>query len=236
MHGLELLEPQALIRANWDALFRELARDMDPWAVNIVELVARFRAHLDELAVSGLDVPGRMVLAGAVLLRFKSEWVRDGAARAPTLDEVVEQVAEEVPIDEDVYIAPELRLPLIRHGRRRPTLGDLERSWLAALARGRRNGRKERERLLEPDDLGFDLDREPFTHRAGRLLRKLLSMVNGERVIPFRQLLNRPDPRQQVACFLELLHLDAQGTVRLYQEEFLGEVLIEVNDERKRLD
>jgi chromatin segregation and condensation protein Rec8/ScpA/Scc1 (kleisin family) len=138
---------------------------------------------------------------------------------------VVDEVASEVPVAEEVYIAPEFRLPLVRRPRARMSVADLRRALAAALAQGKR--RRPRQ-ALAPEDLGMDLEEEPFSKRALRLMRKLLSLVNGNRVIPLRKLVKRGDPREQVARFMELLHLDAEGKVRLFQEEFLGEVLIEV--------
>lgn len=226
MPELELLEPQALTKADWENLFRELTADLDPWGVDLVALVGRFRAYVAEREVA-FAVPGRMVLASSVLLRMKSDWVKGGGA-PPTVEEVAEEVASEVAAHEEaVYIAPELRLPLRRVPRGRVTAGDLGRALRAALAAERR--RQAREPDFSPEDLGFDVDEEPFSSRALRLLRKLRSLVNGERVIPLRAVAGE-DPREVVARLMELLHLDARGEVRLRQEAFLGEVLIEVGD------
>jgi len=227
MENVELLEPQALARADWDLVFSHLARDMDPWAVDLVELVRRFRDYLAHLQSLELEIPGRMLHAGAVLLRMKSEWIRDRDQEPPTLDQVVEEVAAEAPVAEEVYIAPELRLPLLRRPKVRASLTELRRALKCALLHGERkrgNGHQD----LTLDDVGLNLKREPFSRRASRLLRRLISLVNGSRVIAFRALLCRKDPREQVATFMELLHLDTAGKVRLFQEEFLGEVLIEV--------
>lgn len=226
MENVDLLSPQALGRADWDVVFSHLARDMDPWAVDLVELVRRFRGYLTGLQALELEVPGRMLQAGAVLLRMKSEFLREEGRRPPSLEEVVEEVAAEVPMAEEVYIAPEFRLPLIRHPRGRTSLADLRRALRAALRHG--NKKRPKRHDLTAEELGMDLDSEPFSRRARRLLEKLLSLVNGNRVIPLRALLRRRDPREQVARFMELLHLDAEGKVRLFQQEFLGEVLIEV--------
>ncbi len=233
MSELKLLEPTELTRADWDALLRHMADGLDPWAVDLVELVRRFREHMATFAALELEVPGRMILAGAVLLRMKSDWVRNGDRNGngggPTLDEVVDQVSEESAYEPEVYVAPEIRLPLVRQSVGRSTVRDLQRALRAALGHSRRRG-QQRAANTDSDDhlVGLDLDREPFTSRAVGLLQRLLRMVNGERVVPFRRLLGRRNRREEVVRFMELLHLDAQGSVRVYQEEFLGEVLVEV--------
>ncbi len=231
MTELRLLEPGEITRADWDVLLRHMAEGLDPWAVDLVELVRRFRDHMAAFAALELEVPGRMVLAGAVLLRMKSEWVRRGNGNhgGPTLEEVVDEVCDEPDYEcaSDVYVAPQLRLPLVRRGIGRSTVGDLRRALQAALGHGRRRSQLP-DADMETGELGLNMERESFTSRATRLLRRLAQMVNGERVVPFRQLVAGRDRREEVARFMELLHLDAEGSVRVYQEDFLGEVLVEV--------
>ncbi|QAA76209.1 MAG: hypothetical protein BIP78_0443 [Candidatus Bipolaricaulis sibiricus] len=226
MPELELLEPQAFTKADWEGLFRSLTADLDPWAFDLVELIARFRSYVAERNPA-FAVPGRMVLASSILLRMKSDWVRNGGA-PPTVEAAVEEVAAELANEEPtVYIAPELRLPLRRVPRGRVTVGDLGRALRAAVASERRRSSAKRD--FSPEELGFDLEEETFTDRARNLLKVLLSLVNGKRVVPFRAVTGA-DPQDKVARLMELLHLDAQGEVRLSQEEFLGEILVEVLD------
>ncbi len=226
MPELELLEPQSFSKADWESLFRSLTADLDPWAFDLVELIGRFRAYVAERDLE-FAVPGRMVLASSVLLRMKSDWVRDGGV-PPTVEEAVEEVAAELAAEEpSVYIAPELRLPLRRAPRGRTTVGELGRALRAALAAERRRTAGGRD--FFPEDMGLEVGEEPFTDRVRRLLKRLLSLVNGERVIPFRAVTGEA-PHEKVARLMELLHLDAEGKVRLFQEEFLGEILVEVRD------
>jgi len=225
MPELELFEPQSFTKADWESLFRGLTADLDPWEFDLVNLIGRFRAYVAERDVE-FAVPGRMVLASSVLLRMKSDWVKNGGG-PPTVEQAVDEVVAELAAEEPpVYIAPELRLPLRRAPRGRATLGDLSRALRAALACERRRVSKGMD--FSPDDLGFDMEEEPFTSRAQRLLSLLLNLVNGERVIPFRVVAQDPDPGERVARLMELLHLDAEGKVRLLQKEFLGEILVEI--------
>ncbi|MCR4392008.1 MAG: hypothetical protein NUV94_04335 [Candidatus Acetothermia bacterium] len=234
MPELEAFEPQRFVKADWEEVFRQVTRDLNPWTLDLVELVGRFRAYVAERDLE-LAVPGRMVLASSVLLRMKSDWVRDGGA-PPTMAEALDEITAEIAIaDEEepapVYIAPELCLPIRRQPRSRPTLADLRRSLKAALAKQGRSSRPAAN--LTAEDMGMDVEREPFTRRVVRLLRYLLTLVNGQRVIPFQAVAPDGDPKERVARFLELLHLDAQGKIRVFQEEFLGEILIEVPDGRQ---
>ncbi|MCS7240441.1 MAG: hypothetical protein NZ651_04275 [Candidatus Bipolaricaulota bacterium] len=218
---LEVFQPERFTRADWEELFREATRGLDPWALDITALIGRFREFLATTAVE-MRVPGRMVLASSVLLRMKSERMEGKT----TLAEVVEAVLTEENRDGEispVYIGPELRLPLRRQPKARVTITDLRRALTAAMAKS--HGHKPVSPRKKVRPLKTE---EPFVVRALQLLRKLLALVNGHRVIPFSQILNSSDPHERVARFLELLHLDGQGKIRLHQPEFLGEILIEV--------
>lgn len=217
---LEVFQPERFTRADWEELFREATRGLDPWALDITALITRFREFLTTNPVE-MRVPGRMVLASSVLLRMKSERMESKT----TLEEAVEAVlAEDTggPEIAPVYIAPELRLPLRRQPKARMTLADLRRAFSATIS-------KSTTKSKDSPKMGKPLKaEEPFRARALRLWRKLLSLVNGYRVIPFSQIVENGDPCERVARFLELLYLDGQGKVRLKQPEFLGEILIEV--------
>ncbi|MGQ9700522.1 MAG: hypothetical protein ACUVQS_05640 [Candidatus Bipolaricaulaceae bacterium] len=213
---LEVFQPERLARADWEELFRQATRGLDPWSLDLLVLIGRFREFLSQTPVE-MWVPGRMVLASSVLLRMKSERMEGQT----TLQEAVEAVlAAEEESEPEVYVAPELRLPLRRQPKARLSVADLRRALGVALTKPTRP----KTSVAQPPFPG----EEPFRTRALRLLRKLLSLVNGQRIIPFSRVLEKPDPADQVARFLELLYLDGQGKVQLHQPQFLGEILIEV--------
>ncbi len=217
---LEVFQPERFARADWEELFREATRGLDPWSLDLLGLIGRFRQYLNQTPVE-MRVPGRMVLASSVLLRMKSERVEGKTTLAEAVEAVLAEEAAEEP-EPPVYVAPELRLPLRRRPKARLSVADLRRALAAALAKPARPKPAPAE---NPFPRG---EEEPFRARALRLLRRLLSMVNGQRVVPFSQIVDGGNPADQVARFLELLHLDGQGKIKLHQPQFLGEILIEV--------
>ncbi len=234
------ITPERLARADWDTVLRALTADMDPWDIDLVELVRRFRSYLAGLRALELEVPGRMVLVGSVLLRLKSEVLQglnggngEGNGNGHGGEEALVAAAEEADYlpEEGVYIAPELRLPVVRRPRRKVTLAELEEALRAALAQEKHKRRVRRRPRTQEVPLPQG---EPFSVRARRLFRKLLTLVNGKRDIPFEALLSRRDPAETVARFMELLHLDAEGKVILTQRRFLGELIVRVPEHGKK--
>lgn len=232
------ISPERLARADWEEVLHDLIADMDPWDIDIVELVWRFREYMLKLRSLELEIPGRMLLVGAVLLRLKAGILKDrngngshgngnddnGHDEERELLITAAQEAEFIP-EEGVYISPELKPSLPRRPRRKITLEELEQALRAALAQEERK-RRSRTRKRSPE---VPVPKgEPFSVRARRLWKKLISLVNGKRDVPFHALLSRGDPDEVVARFMELLHLDARGMVVLSQRKFLGELVVKV--------
>lgn len=215
---LAVLEPERFVRADWEELFREATRGLDPWALDITVLIGRFREFLAQTPVE-LRVPGRMVLASSVLLRMKSERMDGHTTLAQAVAAVLAEEGDGS-LAEAGWEPPALSLPVRRRPRVRLTLADLRRALESLKLRTTPSPKRPKATLT--------VEEEPFSLRAARLLQRLLRMVNGTRFVPFSLLVPENDPKEKVARFLELLHLDGQGKVRLHQEEFLGEILVEV--------
>ncbi|MFN3346856.1 MAG: hypothetical protein ACK42E_03490 [Candidatus Bipolaricaulaceae bacterium] len=216
---LSALEPERFVRADWEELFREATRGLDPWALDITVLIGRFREFLAQTPVE-LRVPGRMVLASSVLLRMKSEQMNGHTTLAQAMAAVLAEEEKDPLPYADVEPRVTLSLPVRRRPRARVTLADLRRALRSVRIRPTSSPQKPKATLT--------VEEEPFSLRAARLLQRLLRMVNGTRFVPFSLLVPEDDPKEKVARFLELLHLDGRGKVRLHQEGFLGEIVVEV--------
>ena len=177
------ISPERLARADWEEVLHDLTADMDPWDIDIVELVWRFREYMLKLRSLELEIPGRMLLVGAVLLRLKAGILKDrngngshgngnddnGHDEERELLITAAQEAEFIP-EEGVYISPELKPSLPRRPRRKITLEELEQALRAALAQEERK-RRSRTRKRSPE---VPVPKgEPFSVRARRLWKKL---------------------------------------------------------------
>lgn len=78
----------------WKDLLIELVRknQLDPWNVDIVEIVDKYIEAVRELRILDLRVPANIILAASILLHFKSE----------ALYEEIEGKGEESGADEPV--------------------------------------------------------------------------------------------------------------------------------------
>lgn len=225
---------EELMGESWEGTLKRLTADMDPWAIDIAELAHRYRQYLDALRELQFEIPGRMVLTCSILLRMKSDDLLATARPSTrnefieTLEEAVDEEAEawEEPIDlgDDVFTVPLLRRP-----RRQVTLDDLRQALAAAMTVSRRRA----ERLiqhLEDDENEFEhyqIGGDNFAERLHVLFAKIVGLLKGKRFVSFFRLLeNGGDKQERIRRFFEVLHLSADGRISCTQKEFLGDILL----------
>lgn len=225
---------EELMGEGWEGTLRRLTADMDPWDIDVAELARRYRRYLAALREFHFEIPGRMVLTCSILLRVKSE-ILLAAARPPERSELIEELGEAVeeaaweePIDPEEFFLPVLRRP-----RRRVTLEDLRLALAAAMRVSARRAERLISRVEEDEDdfSLFQIGGEDFTDRLHALFAKIKKLLSGRRVVSFFRLLERGDKEERVGRFFEVLHLAAQGDISCCQEEFLGDILITLEEE-----
>ena len=80
---------------DWRGIMDRFSYDMDPWDVDIVRLSKRFRKYLEKMERWNLEIPARMVLVCALLLRMKTDLVRGHEKREEQEDFEDEEFEEE---------------------------------------------------------------------------------------------------------------------------------------------
>lgn len=228
---------EELVGESWQGVLTRLTEDMDPWAIDVSELAHRFRVYLNALQELQFEIPGRMVLACSVLLRIKSDDLL-ASERAPERDELVAEVDEAIEQEMNAWVDPgdagALEIPVLRRPRRQVTLFDLRNALAAAMKVSRRRA----ERLVGHVDMddenpfeNFEIGGTDFSDRLRELFERIVGLLRGRRVLSFFRLLDRGDTDERVHRFFEVLHLAAEGRIQCSQEEFLGDILIRLEQE-----
>ena len=225
-----------LIGESWEGTLNQLTADMDPWDIDVAVLARRYRDTIETLNELQFVVPGRMVLTCSILLRMQSD-VLLAAARPPERNEVIdelEEVVEEAAAEWEDPIEPEeFSLPLLRRPRRQVTLDDLRQAFAAAMHVTHRRAQRWASRVEEDevDPFGnYEIGGEDFADRLATLFVKIKKFLSGRRVLSFFRLLEQGDKEERIKRFFEVLHLAAQGRISCTQEEFLGDILIALEE------
>jgi len=224
---------EELVGESWEGVLGRLTGDMNPWDIDLAELAHRFREYLSALRELEFEIPGRMVLACSVLLRMKSDDLLE-AARPTQRDDLVSDLEEAIEEEMDHWIEPTasdaFNLPILRRPRRQVTLLDLRSALSAALKVSRRRaerliGRVEFEEEEDPFEY-FEIGGTDFSDRLHELFDRIKGLLNGRRVLSFFRLLDRGDKDERVRRFFEVLHLASEGRIQCSQKEFLGDIVI----------
>ena len=225
-----------LIGEGWEETLRRLTADMNPWDIDIAELARRYRDTIEALREFQFVIPGRMVLTCSILLRMQSDELLSAACpseRSELIEELEEAVDEAAAEWVDPIEPEEFALPLLRRPRRQVTLDDLRNAFTAALKVSHRREERWASRVEDDDEDPFDhyeIGGEDFTDRLVALFAKIKRFLSGRRILSFFRLLERGDKQERIQRFFEVLHLAAQGEICCTQEEFLGDILITLEE------
>lgn len=221
---------EAFSHGDWERTLERFTEDMDPWNLDIVKLADRYKSYIDRMERFDLEVPGRVVLAAAILLRMKAEVLR-ADEEEPVAEEFVafdEELYEE-PEDEDQLRIPEAvpTPPVKKKGKRKVTLDELTDALSKAMDIKEKRSRRQEVRP-EAEDYGIEVAEEDITDRLHAMYTNLKSAINGGGAVAFSALVDREDREETIEKFVNLMHLETEERVQCYQEEWLGEIEIEV--------
>ena len=197
-----------------------VAGKMDPWDIDIAEITDSYLAKLKEFQELDLRISARAILAGSVLVRIKSE-----AILQP--DNVDMDEEEAIELREKYNILP--LLPPIRRISTKTTLPQLFEALLDALEEERYKKELMLAAMDQPEErtILIDEDRIDVRESVRRLYETILEIADSSAQVTFRGILLGMAPIMICRTFLYLLFLVKDGKIRIWQEEFFGEIFIE---------
>jgi chromatin segregation and condensation protein Rec8/ScpA/Scc1 (kleisin family) len=216
---------------DWEDTLERFTEDMDPWAIDIVELADRYKSYLDRMDRLELEIPGRMAVVCATLLRMKTHVMRG-------LDEDEPEPREEEFLDEEIddghdewmdeIKIPEKTIepPVKNRPQRRVSLDELKDALDRAMdIQERRQERQEVRREEEQDFL--DIEAKDIQEKLDGLMDRLQTFFSGSSDgVRFEEVLERRDREERIDTFIQILHLETDDEIRCKQEEFFGDIEI----------
>lgn len=236
---------EAIQDADWERMLERFTEDMDPWAIDIVKLADRYQNYIERLEEFDLEVPGRIIVVGAVLLRMKAEVLREMYEEGETdeamveeelpeeFDEMVDEMEELEDVEEEQLRIPEAvpEPPVKKKAKRKVTLDELKDALEDAVALEEQREERQEERK-EAEDYGIEVEEDDITNKLEQLYGRLQEAIStGDDAVTFSDLAAEKDRQEQINEFVHVMHLETENRVRCMQEEWLGELEIEVLDE-----
>ncbi|MCX6769187.1 MAG: ScpA family protein [Candidatus Micrarchaeota archaeon] len=209
----------------WREMLLDLVatKQLDPWNIDIIEITEGYLERIRKLEMHDLRVPANLILAAAILLRFKSAALR--------FEEEVQVVDEQTYVDEDAEpsVIPVLELKTRIPPTRMVTLDEL----LLAMEKVF-NDQKKREdtaaKIEIPTIINIQLPEFNMEQRMEEIYKRVVSGRDSEGLATFTGILTEKTPYEVIATLMPVLHLVQDRRLSIFQEEFFGEIFIRVKE------
>lgn len=229
------------MQPDWHSIIYDLinSEQLDPWDIDIVVLTKRYFEKILELDEQDFYISSKVLLAAALLLRIKSEFLLNKHIKS--IDDILfgkkdekKYIIERIEINEDELpmLIPKTPLPRAR----RITLNELMAALTKAINTESRRIKKEVafKRAKKLSEVDFPSFRKiDLKDRIKRFYARILTTVKKASTGPDRELnktcysyLVGKDREERLACFLPLLHLSNTKKLWLEQEKHMDEIWI----------
>lgn len=228
MKGEDLRLEKLVEFPTWREMLLDLvaAKRLDPWNIDIVEITSSYIERINKMGMLDLRVPANLILAAAILLRFKSDALR--------FEEEAQVVLEETFVDEDAgpEVIPVLELKTRIPPTRMVTLDEL----LLAMEKvfDEQKKREEKAQKIEiPSVINIQLPEFNIEQRMATVYERVLEEKDSEGLSTFSAILSDKSALGIITTLLPLLHLVQDRKLTIFQEKFFGEIFIRVKEETK---
>jgi segregation and condensation protein A len=236
-------------KPDWHAIIYDLihTEQLDPWDIDIVILTAKYFEKIAELEETDFYISSKVILAAALLLRIKSEFLLNKHIKS--IDDILfgkkdeeKHVIERIEIDEDELpvLIPKTPLPRLRKVTLNELMTALDKAINTESRRIRREVNIKRARKLSEIDFPSfkridlkDRIREFYARVLTSLKKKAIRSDKHLNKVGYSDLAGS-SKEEKLACFLPILHLSNNRKLWLEQEMHLDEIWIYLYDYFKK--
>ncbi len=210
-------------KPTWKTLLVNTVRSegMDPWSIDVALLVSKYGEKIRNMRLNDFRVPANVVLASAILVRYKS----DSWSLVP-VEPVVEEAFEEYE-KLGLFEFPEIEATQ-RLTTRKVTLEEL----IQAIDQVMDKTKKKASRVRVPIEvMEYTIgEREEFQKSIDEVYDRVLASVDSEKIALFSDLIEEKTRPAIVRTLLSLLHLACEEKVSVWQEKQFGEIFVSLKE------
>jgi segregation and condensation protein A len=214
----------------WEGLIRDIvtSEGLDPWDIDVALLSNMFVQAVRDLKQKDIRVSGKFLLAAAILLKMKADYLIVKAE-----EEVEKEEDAGVPVAEMFEYELEPHVPVPK--KRKVTMDELINSLRKALVVKERREIRHKEREVEMD---IKLKKVDVGEKIRGLYSKIVGFFQKFKLseIKFSQLIPTKHRWDVIWTFIPLVHLANKGKVKLRQEENFGEIYVRRREETESSD
>ncbi len=205
----------------WKTILLDLVETekMNPWDIDVIILSEKYLKKISELEGNNLRVPANAILACAILVKTKAKYLK-----LSSLDEKEEKV-ELTPEQKELMLAqiPDLMSErMSREGR--ITLDELVMSIEDIIQRT--TPKKNSSRVIPRIEINFDAT--SIEEKLESVFELIKQKVDSQGIVLFKDLVDSNEVDNIVDVFLPVLFLMNSGKLIAYQNEFFGEIFVQI--------
>ncbi len=213
----------------WRDILMELVatEKLDPWNIDVVEISEQYILKIKNMKSMDLRIPANLILAAAIMLRFKSD--------ALQLEEEEQVVASEVFVDESL---PPVEIPMLELRTRIPPKRKVTLDELLVAMEKVFDDQKKREEHTQnvdiPAVMNIKLPEFDIDDRMNEVYQRAKKLADKEGLVTFSQLIRERTREEIVFTLLPLLFLVQNSKVKLFQEKIFSEIFVQLLPEEKK--
>ncbi len=215
----------------WEQIIYEIIawEGLDPWDLDISKLSVGFMRYLNAMKEMDFRVPAKYIMVASILLRMKSDYLRQFKEQVTGEAEQQMQTLAEAELavpGEDFQIDPLMIPP-----RREPVRGVVVTELVKALRKVLK-AHERREFRTEKLRKNIDVTGDNINERIKGLYSKINSLLSRvtKKEVEFSKLVGDWERDEVVDNFVPLVHLEHQKKVRARQEEVFEEIWVSRRD------
>lgn len=243
---MEDLNIETLADQHWEETIDFLTSDMPPSEIDIKVLAERYREYINEMQEHDLSVSANAIRICSALLSMKAainfdyeeELEEEQGPNPMDFEEPLEEGEEDMETgrEPDLEAPPELKMPPKPKPRRRMHKNELKDALRDAMEV--KEKREERQAEREEMDQQFEFDEEEtIRNKINSLYSTVTSLVSGSKdAVKFDQLLEQQTSEEKIEKFMHVLSLENDERVTCRQEEFLGDIHVQPEDDEDEVE
>ncbi|MGV8176901.1 MAG: segregation/condensation protein A [Candidatus Bilamarchaeaceae archaeon] len=211
-----------VIKPTWKEVLSELIVEerLDPWDIDIIAIADGFMRKVRQMQKLDLIVPANIILASAILLKYKSQIIVFQDAN-PLLEAM-----EEAPLPYEE--APQLGM-VSRFPPKRPISLDEFVEEIEKVIKYETKDTTKKTTML--DFIDWKIHKVDIDRKMDEVMESILKSTDGEGWTMFSRVADGKTERiERIYAFLAMLHLAQKQRIELRQDELFDEIFIKVLD------
>jgi segregation and condensation protein A len=209
---------------NWEKLLYYIVEEenLDPWNLDISKLADKFVEYINSVKDIDFRIPAKVIYIAILLLKLKIETL------FPKDEKVEDEIKEILELPEIDLSNIEINLPVKRFAISQITLENLIDALRKAIElKEKKERKKERfEKIKER----FKVDEINYEKIIESVYEKIKNILSKKEVMIFNELIEKNEKIDIYFKFFSVLSLEMKNRIRTYQEDFLKEIYIKLNN------